>query len=155
MTELGTIIDFKERSLSWDGLSVRMSRNKTSSTEKRRKLLKVNEIVEYDNLPGPVQEAEECRNVILEAKYEAADLEDLSTHSELTPEFQEKVLQTLHEFEELFSGKLGKMNAEPYRLPLQKGAKRYHARAFPVPQIHLETRSWLIFTEMCGQEEPK
>ena len=42
-------------------------------------------------------------------------------------------------YEELFDGALGKWKGSPVKLQLNEGATPYHARAFPVPRVHLNT----------------
>jgi hypothetical protein len=48
---------------------------------------------------------------------------------------EEQILsKTLKKFPTLFGGGLGMLNIKPVKLELIDGAKRYHARPFPVPQ---------------------
>ena len=49
------------------------------------------------------------------------------------------LIHCLKEFEDLFQGKLGTMPGEPYRVPIKKTAKPYHAKPFPVPVIYQDT----------------
>jgi hypothetical protein len=39
------------------------------------------------------------------------------------------------EFEELFNGTLGDWKTEPVSFELKEGAKPYHGRSYPVPNI--------------------
>eukprot|EP00804_Cyclotella_cryptica_P012250 CCRYP_013851-RA/>CCRYP_013851-RA protein AED:0.37 eAED:0.40 QI:0/0/0/1/1/1/2/0/472 len=77
---------------------------------------------------------------ILDAKYEKADLRaivrDNCTH--LSGPEQERLLELLQEFEELFSGKLGDWDCKPVSLQLKEGAQPYHGRPFPIPKKHIE-----------------
>jgi hypothetical protein len=79
---------------------------------------------------------------ILDAKYSATDLEKVcfsQPHLEL--EKQQKLLELLRKFEDLFNGTLGKWNEEPVKLQveLKEDATPYHARPFPMPRCHAET----------------
>jgi len=43
------------------------------------------------------------------------------------------------EIEELFNGTPGDWKTEPVSFELKKGAKPFHGRPYPVPNIHKET----------------
>ena len=45
----------------------------------------------------------------------------------------------LCKYEHLFDGTLGTWNNKPYNIKLKEGAKPYHSRPFPIPQIHERT----------------
>ena len=77
---------------------------------------------------------------ILDAKYEAADLNEVvSQQAQLSNDEKQKLYQLLAKFTSLFDGTLGKYTGSPVELKLKKDAEPYHARAFPVPRVHLET----------------
>jgi hypothetical protein len=73
---------------------------------------------------------------ILDTKYEKADIQSVvsidCTH--LSLQDQNKLLELLIEFEELFDGILGDWNTKPVSFELKKGTKPYHGRPFPVPK---------------------
>ena len=52
---------------------------------------------------------------------------------------QNKLLELLIEFEELFDGTLGDLNTKPVSFELREGTKPYHGRPFPVPRVHKGT----------------
>ncbi len=56
--------------------------------------------------------------------------------SHLEPSQQEKLLSLLLDYELLFDGKLGDWNRPPVS---EEGAKPYHGRPYPIPQIHKAT----------------
>ena len=78
---------------------------------------------------------------ILDAKYEKANLPEIvhNNCSHLSPEEQNKLLEILTEFEDLFDGTLGDRKTEPVSFVLKEGIKLYHGRAFPTPQVHKDT----------------
>ena len=77
---------------------------------------------------------------ILDAKYEAADLEKVcSSQDHLARSEQEKLLALLNKYADLFDGTLGKWNLEPVELELKDDASPYHARPYPIPKCHAET----------------
>ena len=59
--------------------------------------------------------------------------------SHLTPLQREKLLSLLLEFESLFDGTLGDWNQPPASIKLKEGAKPYHGKPYPIPQIHKAT----------------
>ena len=77
----------------------------------------------------------------MHANYERADLPELVKNNctDLSPSEQDKLLEVLEEFEDLFNGTLGVWDIEPVTFELKEGAKPYHGRAFPVPMAHKET----------------
>jgi hypothetical protein len=77
---------------------------------------------------------------IFEAKYEKADLPEVVKNncSHLSAKDQQKLLELLLEFEELFDGTLGDWDNEPVSFQLKPGATPYTGRPFPVPKIHNE-----------------
>jgi hypothetical protein len=87
-----------------------------------------------------VNDATERIKSILDAKYEAADLEKVcSAQDHLRIEEQRKLLALLDKYKDLFDGTLGKWNHEPVELELKPDAEPYHARPYPVPRCHAET----------------
>jgi hypothetical protein len=57
----------------------------------------------------------------------------------LTPSQRDKLLSLLLDFESLFDGTLGDWNRPPVSIELKDGAKPYHGRPYPIPQIHKTT----------------
>ena len=87
-----------------------------------------------------VTEATDRIKGILDAKYEAADLEKIcSAQDHLKVEEQRKLFSLLDKYKDLFNGTLGKWNHEPVDLELKPDAVPYHARPYPVPRCHAET----------------
>ena len=77
---------------------------------------------------------------ILDAKYEAANIDDVCAQQEqLNQVEKDKLKQLLLRYEELFDGTLGVWKGSPVELQLNEGATPYHARAVPVPRVHLNT----------------
>ncbi len=75
---------------------------------------------------------------ILGAQYDKADLPAIVRNncSHLEPSHQEKLLSLLLEYESLVDGTLGNWNRPPISIELKEGAKPYHGRPSPIPQIH-------------------
>ena len=80
---------------------------------------------------------------ILKAKYDKANLPAIVRDNcfHLDASQQEKLLSLLLKFEPLFDGTLGDWNWPPVsmELKLKEGAKPYHGRPFPIPQIRKAT----------------
>ena len=83
---------------------------------------------------------------ILDANYEKANLPELVKNNctNLSTSEQDKLLEVLEEFEDLFDGTLGVCDTEPVIFELKEGDKPYHGRAFPIPLVQKET----IMTEI-------
>ena len=76
----------------------------------------------------------------MDAKYKAANINDAcAQQKQLNPVGKDKLKQLLLKYEGLFDGTLGKWKGSPVELQLNEGATPYHARAFPVPRVHLDT----------------
>ena len=85
--------------------------------------------------------AANCVVHILDANYEKADLQSVVRDNckHLALHKQNKLLDLLTEYEDLFDGTLGDWKTEPVSLELKGGAKPNHGRAFPVPKIRKAT----------------
>eukprot|EP00804_Cyclotella_cryptica_P010824 CCRYP_008760-RA/>CCRYP_008760-RA protein AED:0.09 eAED:0.26 QI:0/0/0/1/0/0/2/0/511 len=90
--------------------------------------------------PSSMPEATQRVVHVLDAKYEKADLQSIvSTNcTHLSLQDQNKLLELLTEYEEIFDVTLGDWNTDPVSLELKEGVKPYHGRLFPVPKIHKE-----------------
>ena len=77
---------------------------------------------------------------ILDAKYEKADLAEVArSATHLSEMEQEELHRFLTKYEDLFDGSLGKWNMGAYDIELRPDVTPYHARAFPIPQVHTGT----------------
>jgi hypothetical protein len=77
---------------------------------------------------------------ILDAKYEAADLHEVaSAQKHLSKDKQQQLKALLTQYQDLINGTLGQWKGNLYEIQLKPGAQPYHAKAFPVPRVHLET----------------
>lgn len=78
---------------------------------------------------------------ILDANYDTPDLEAEVAKMMHLPAIQHTLLLTLlsKKNEDLFDGHLGDWVGDPVEIPLKEGSKPYHARAFPIPNIHEQT----------------
>ena len=93
-------------------------------------------IAEDDNLA----DANDRLKRILDAKYEAADIDDvMATQDQLNSKEKVQLEALLREYEALFDGTLGKWTGSQIELKLNKDAEPYHARAFPLPKCHANT----------------
>jgi hypothetical protein len=85
-------------------------------------------------------EAAERIKEILDAKYEPANLDELTANcTHLTEEQQEQLNTLLKKYKTLFDGTLGYWKGEDYDIELRSDATPYHARPFPIPRIHEQT----------------
>ena len=90
--------------------------------------------------PAAVEDRTNRVKKILEAKYEAADLQQIcSKQDQLLKEQQQKLYDLLDKYAELFDGTLGKWKGTEVDLELKEGSTPCHSRAFPVPRVHRDT----------------
>jgi hypothetical protein len=91
--------------------------------------------------PQSMQEVMQQVVPILDATFEKADLQSVvSTNcTHLSLQDQNKLLELLIEFEELFDGTLGDWKTESVSFELKEGTKLYHGRRYPVSKSHKET----------------
>ena len=127
--DIGAVLDFKEKNITIDKILLPM-RNITSLQLKpsvtralRHNTCQAQEPVSTRNATKRVIE-------ILDAKYDKANLPAIP---------REKLLSLLLNFESLFDGTLGDWNRPPVSIKLKEGAKPYHGRPYPIPQIHKAT----------------
>ena len=77
---------------------------------------------------------------ILDANYDTPDLvEEVTNMKNLNSNQRSLLLALLKKNETLFDGQLGNWVGNPVEIPLKEGAKPYHARAFPIPNIYEQT----------------
>ena len=129
LSDLGFKFDFTTMSVEWDGVSVPMKNS--DSTEE-----------ENFHIPDPacVDDDAERLKRILDAKYEKADLKKVAeSQTQLSPEEQDKLHELLTKYSDLFDGTLGKWKMEDYDVELRPDAKPYHAKAYPIPKVHINT----------------
>ena len=90
--------------------------------------------------PDTVQRASNRVKEITDAKYEAANLDEVcSEQTHLQYEQRHQLLEILRKHEILFDGTLGSWKDERVKLELKNDAEPYHARAYPIPRVHLDT----------------
>ena len=128
LTGLGIKIDFGNNVLEWDSIVIPM-KDADENIEEAFAL--------HD--PKSVQASDRLKS-ILDAKYEKADLEEVSKEAVHLKESQQQQLHALlKEFPKLFDGSLGKWRMGAYDIELRPDATPYHARAFPIPKAYTET----------------
>ena len=129
MVFLGIDIRFSDQVVTWDGAEMPFKPSDATIETHYH----IDEVM-------AVNESTQRIKDILDAKYEAADLEKIcSAQSHLQFAQQQKLLALLNRYADLFDGTLGKWNEEPVEIELQEGATPFHARPYPVPRCHAET----------------
>ena len=90
--------------------------------------------------PDGLQDEHDRIKKILDAKYDAADLEQVcKDQCHLNEEQQKKLHDLLDTYSQLFDGTLGKWTGSEVNLELKPDATPCHARAYPVPRCHERT----------------
>ncbi len=105
------------------------------TTSKMERTLGVNNSMVQELLS--THEATQREVHILDAKYEKTDLQSVvsANCTHLSLQDQNKLLELLTEYEELFDGTLGDWNTEPVSFELKEGSQLYHGKPFSVPTV--------------------
>jgi len=129
LEELGIIIDFKTKQITWDETSVPM-----------RTMAEIKHDGYFVNDSETIAEAIARTKRILDAHYKAADLDEIVANcSNLNTEQNQQLRKLLEEFKELFDGTLGSWKDQQINIELKEGATPYHAKVFPIPKSREET----------------
>ena len=131
MKDLGIDLSFSTETIDWEGHAIpfRSIDNLKNFQESY-----------YIPDPGMLDEAAEHLKKILDAKYEAADLEVIAKEaSHLESNEQQMLLELLEKHSTLFNGTLGKWENDPCEIKLKPDAKPCHAHSYPVPKVHKAT----------------
>ena len=97
-------------------------------------------IIETSSEPEIIREELYEAIRIRDSDYKKADLDQVvNSIPHLTEEQKSQVRTMLYQYESLFEGKLGLWDTPPVKLELEKDAMLFHARAYPIPQIHEAT----------------
>jgi hypothetical protein len=122
-------IKYSTSTVDWDGLEIPM-RSRDATPE---------ESYIINDTPC-VKDASKRIKEILDAKYEPANLEEITQNcTNLNDEQREDLHTLLKKYQSLFDGTLGHWKSEDYDIKLKEGATPYHARPFPIPRFHEQT----------------
>ena len=132
LTELGMIIDFNNRTMTWDHATISMETEDPRS--KKRKTVAAANTFSQDKYPESVRMVSSRITTILDCEYAPADLPTIVDKIKYLNLNEKKDLSTvLNKYKSLFDGTLGNFNVEPVDLELKEGAKPVQLRAFSVP----------------------
>ena len=122
-------LKYSTSTIEWDGIEIPM-RLRTAMPE---------DSYFIQDQPS-FQEAADRIKMILDAKYQPADLAELAANcTNLNKEQQEDLHTLVMKYKSLFDGTLGQWMGEVYNIELKEGATPYHARPFPVPRVYEQT----------------
>ena len=132
LEDLGIDIQFSDHTIIWDGHDMPF-KNMTTKAEIMAEAFHISE-------PDIVKDMTDRATGIMDNDYHKASLrETVENHAHLEPQEQQELLELLEKYEHLFDGTLGQWNHPDYHLELKPDVKPYHAKAFPVPRVHIET----------------
>ena len=139
LRKLGIVLDFRTNDFTIDEIILPMRDIQLSNKSRAEEAWSINNSMLHE--PKITLEATKRAVQILDAKYEKADLQSVvdDNCSHLSLQDQNKLLDLLTEFEDLFDGTLGDWDTKPVSFELKEGAKPYHGRAYPVPKAHKDT----------------
>ena len=126
MTELGISLDFFHQKVRWQDAEIPMKM--PNCTINSDFFVQDNDLIK--------SETDRIKR-ILDAKYEAANLEEVAEDAvHLSKEERQQLYKLLSKYESLFDGTLGTWKNETLSLNLKPDAKPYHARSFPIPKCY-------------------
>jgi hypothetical protein len=126
LQEPGIMLHFGDQTIAWDNALTPM---------KNHALISYNDLVATESETGTIADATERMNKILEAKYAAANINDVVTECKhLSKTEQQQLLVVLNNYKSLFDGTLGHWQGETYDITHKPDAKPYHARPYPIPR---------------------
>ena len=132
-------ISYKNKCVSWFGNTIPLRNKRDFTRQDLDDLIECfeSQIGEYD-FGDDWMESYVTR--ILDAKYEKLDLDAfIATQTHLDDVQKEDLKSILTKHEKLFDGTLGVYPHKKVHIELNEGAKPVHARAYPVPRVHLDT----------------
>ena len=135
MRKLKMDVLYSDNVVTWDELRLPMHEVKDNG-----EWHDFNALVEDQAESESVKDSMSRLTRILDANYDTPDLEaEVAKMTHLTAIQRTLLLALLKKNEDLFDGQLGDWVGDPVEIPLKEGSKPYHARAFPIPNIHEQT----------------
>ena len=131
LEDLGIDIQFSDQTIVWDGHDMPF-----------KDMTKDMDIADAFHVEEPemVQEMTDRLSKIIDNDYKKASLQEVvDGHNHLTKDEKQQLFTLLERHEHLFDGSLGQWTHPDYHLELKPDVKPYHAKAFPVPRVHMET----------------
>jgi hypothetical protein len=128
---------WSEERMDWDGISVPMRSKSQDHLNHAALVENLGQLYEMTNEDGEiVMQIQNRATKILDAKYKKADIHTFVEALTLSTDERKNLKSLLFKYDELFDGTLGTWDTTPVEFELKEGAQPYHARAFPIPQIH-------------------
>ena len=115
MNELGIDISFSNQKITWAGATLPMCPRRILTSRKQLKYF-----YEMTMEATVLKEVEQWQNKILDANYEATDVNALCRDmSHLKPIEQQKLAELLNKYPRLFKGGLGTLNVPPVKIEIR------------------------------------
>jgi hypothetical protein len=132
LSELGIDIMFSTGTLRWEDTKIPMCTfGELQNRENAHHCYYIRDDVDATN------ELTKRTVKILDSKYDKIDVSAVVDKQEQLNATQKQQLhKLLTKHENTFNGELGDWKSSPVSIELQKDAKPFHAKAYPVPQIH-------------------
>ena len=129
LSELGIVLDFKRRVISWNESEAQMKPFESTSKT-------------HFSISDSTRVSSETERIkrILDAKYEKANLSQIVREAiHLETSEQDKLYKVLKKYEILFDGTLGKWEGKPYHIDLRDNVTPFHAKPFSIPKMYEHT----------------
>ena len=132
-------LDFGEKTMEWFDTTLPLSPSGGLAAEEFDAMADTFFIQNDDELFGE-DWLDSYATEILDAKYELTDVQEvINKLTHLTTSQKADLLEVLQENSKMFEGTLGAYPHKKVHIDIEPDAKPVHARAYPVPRIHLKT----------------
>ena len=130
---MGMIINFKHKTLNWDGDKITLKINSNIQDKNVCKML----YSLHTNAPI-LKEAEKWAKRILDADYSKVNIDEMVDDLNIDKDLKGKLKQTLNKFPTLLNEGLGKLSEDfpKATIKLKKGAKPHAATYYTLPRAY-------------------
>jgi len=140
LTKAGIILDYERGEVRWLGLTLPMRPKDSLDDSQFIQMYEKYSSQKLDEYMGEDWLDAYLAVAIKDAKYERADIQEVVDNcAHLSDEQKLDLYNLLKKHEKLFDGTLGVYPHKKVHIDIDKTAEPKHARAYPVPRIHLET----------------
>ena len=127
MQEMGIDILNSSKTIKWDDQEINMRPRSTTITE----------VVQSTDDPPAIQAETKRISEILDAKYEPANLKQVTKDiPDISKEDREAIYKLLKKYEKLFDGQLGRYKGPPHTIHLKDNVTPYYGKPYKIPQIY-------------------
>ena len=141
LSRMGIDLNFSNHTMVWNEIVLPMKPYERESKKDLKDLTKdeINTMIAQTEEPEATKQLGKRMERILDAKYEAVDIDDVVSKATALNAMQKNILRDcLTEYQDIFDGTLGRWKTTPASAELKPGAKPVYTRHYKVPHINEE-----------------